>query len=752
VRVIENQGIQRRIAGVIALGLVFVVEASPAGGQQVSNSPPAPLPVPAALTATSRPGLPTDISQIWMVPDRTAPSAQSRQLAGFVAGMRLFAQGQYAQALPPLTSSSAAATPVAAYAAFHAGLSHLNLSHVAEARAIFARLHAGQVAGYLSEAAILREAEAASLLGDHAAALRLYQELRGRKTGTPDAVLMALAREQQAVGDRAQALESLAQLYYEFPLSDVAAAAASELDNLNDLRSPRESPARFKLDIGRAERLFGFRRYQEARDAFDLLRPIAGGDDAELVGLRLAECDYYLRRHQQARDQLGPYLEKASRKAEARFFHLTATRELGDHDEYVRLARDLVAAFPTSTWAEETLNNLATHFIVTDDNAQAEAAFRELYQKFPQGPHAERAAWRAGWWAYRGGRYAEAVMYFESAAGSFPRSDYRPSYLYWSGRARGQMGDSHGAAALYRIVATDYLNTYYGRLAAKRLQGAGVQQASGGAGQAAAGAPLLTATPPTSEVIRTLLALGLYDEARNELFYALRTWGESPSVNATLGWVCNQQRDMRRGIIYMKRAYPQYMSSEGSRLPADALRVVFPLDYWPLIKKHSAAHDLDPYLVAALINQESAFDASVKSSANAIGLMQLLPSVGREYARKLRIRRYSTSALTRPDVNIQLGTAHFADLIRRLNGVHNALASYNAGERRVAQWRVDRQDLETDEYIDDIPYPETQGYVRRILGTAEDYRRLYEGWTGVSTFPAAARKAKAPSANTSKKR
>jgi soluble lytic murein transglycosylase len=72
-----------------------------------------------------------------------------------------------------------------------------------------------------------------------------------------------------------------------------------------------------------------------------------------------------------------------------------------------------------------------------------------------------------------------------------------------------------------------------------------------------------------------------------------------------------------------------------------------------------------------------------------------------------------------------MGTALFADLVRQFGGAHYALASYNAGENRVARWISERPGIDQDEFIDDIPFPETQNYVKRILGTAEDYRRLY---------------------------
>jgi soluble lytic murein transglycosylase len=81
--------------------------------------------------------------------------------------------------------------------------------------------------------------------------------------------------------------------------------------------------------------------------------------------------------------------------------------------------------------------------------------------------------------------------------------------------------------------------------------------------------------------------------------------------------------------------------------------------------------------------------------------------------------------LTNPDVNIRMGTLYFSDLVKQFGGAYYALASYNAGESRVVRWKMERPGLDDDEFIDDIPFPETQNYVKRILGTAEDYRRLY---------------------------
>jgi soluble lytic murein transglycosylase len=251
--------------------------------------------------------------------------------------------------------------------------------------------------------------------------------------------------------------------------------------------------------------------------------------------------------------------------------------------------------------------------------------------------------------------------------------------------------------------------------------------------------------PPNEQVVRALLGLALYDQALDELHYAQRVWSDSPAIQATIGWIFNARGDLRPGINAVKRAYPQYMAAGGEKLPIEMLRVLFPVSYWSQIKHYSTEHQLDPYLIAALILQESNFTADIKSPANAYGLMQVVPATGRQYARMLKLpRRFSISMLTTADTNLKMGTAYFADLVRQYGGVHYALATYNAGPGRIVRWKAAKPGLDADEFIDDIPFPETQNYVKRILGTAEDYRRLYGGELGTvadSTTPPAVRTA-----------
>jgi soluble lytic murein transglycosylase len=683
--------------------------------------PAAPLSAGApALKPTNHPPLPPDLTQAWLVPS-LGSGASGRVTAAmqeFAAAVKLEVDGNFAKALPILMQPSLQQGPLGQYAEYYQGFAELRLGRPAEARRIFQALAAKNPIGFLAEAAALREADCLELLGDQAGAMAIYERLSKSKATAPDDVLMRLGKSARAAGHPEKATDAFSRVVYEFPFSDLAAAASNELETL-PIGPIAPGTNRYKLEFGRAERLFGARRYAQARSAFEGLRLAAQGDDRELVQLRLAECDYFQKRSRTARDAIRPYIEKASRQGEALYFYAVASRDLGDHDEYLKVVRRLVDEFPTQSWAEEALNNLATHYILQNDDESADRAFRELYQKFPAGHYAERAAWKSGWWAYKSGRYADTIRTFESAAAQFPRSDYRPSWLYWSARAHDMLKQPAIAEARYTLVATDYLNTYYGRLAVKKLAGGRVTPL-------VTAAPAAAPLPPNEPIVRALLALDLYDQALDELRFAQRTWGDSPAIQATIGWIHNQRGDLRAGINVMKRAYPQYMAAGGEQMPVAILKVLFPVNYWSLIRRHAAERQLDPYLMAALIAQESTFTADIKSPANAYGLMQLLPSTGRQYARKLQLtRRFSLSLLTTAEPNIKMGMAYFADLVNQFGGAHYALATYNAGPNRVARWIAERPGIERDEFIDDIPFPETQNYVKRILGTAEDYRLLY---------------------------
>jgi soluble lytic murein transglycosylase len=722
-------GIRHALAAV-AGALVLTTPATPRAERG------ADVPV-TSLTPTVHPPVARDASLLWMAPSDAVqtPTAAPPALAHLQAGLRLYADEKYEQALGRFSQAAAPTFPLRAYAAYYAGVSELRLRRFEAATRRFAELK--HTPGFVSQAAALGVAEAAHELGKFREAAAIYEEiLKGAAIDTP-AIWLSLANDALAAGDRKRAAEAYLHLYYEFPLSEHAIQADNPLQTLPEVQQIATGNTRYKLELGRGERMFGSRRYPEARTSFLRLKPYAADEDDELVSLRLAEIEYFQGRYSNARESLRPFLTSGSRQAEARFFYLMSQRGLRNDAVFEQLVDALQRDFPDSTWAEEALNNLATFYIQQDRDDEGDQVLRAMYARFPRGRYAERAAWKAGWSSYRKGDMSEAVRHFESASASFPRSDYRPAWLYWSGRARAALGDTAGASARYHLTIADYHNTYYGRLAEVMLQKQGASPQPSRLVFVPASAPVGAEDddfPPTAETIRMLLAARLYEPAIKELEFARAKWGDSPAITATIAWANRQMSASESGsarfalargsITLIKRAYPQFMANGGEQLPREILTTIFPLQYWDLIKRNAAEQKLDPYLVAALIAQESTFVPDIKSHAGAYGLMQMMPSTGRQYARRLKLR-YSLKLLTTPETNIKMGTMYFADKVREFGSVHLALASYNAGETPVRRWMRENAGLPQDEFIDSIPYPETQNYVKRLLGTAEDYRRLY---------------------------
>jgi soluble lytic murein transglycosylase len=687
------------------------------------------------LTATAHPPLPAEVSHYWYVPDASAPAARSQRdaAARLARGVKLIESGDLDRAVPLVSPEGLAGSPLEVYARYYTGVALAGLSRTAEAATVFTDLAARAPQGYLSEAGTLALADVLVQQGDASRAEDLLENLSQQKVSDPETVFLALGRAEEAVGHRDHALEAYRKIYYDYPTSGEAADAQTAIERLQT--ASLVPPDRYARELARADRLFAARRWAQARAAFEPLARIAPSADRTRIALRLAETDYYLDRHRAARDRLGPIVEDGKYETEARFFYLTAVRALGDTTSYVRLARQMVSDHPDNEWSAETLNNLASHYIIADEDARADTVFRELLEGFPKHRHAERAAWKAGWFAYRAGKFAETVDIFERAAAAFPRADYRPSWLYWSARSRDQLGDAATANSRYRLVVADYHNSYYGRLAEAILRDRDQWPLPAPAAAAAAAAARHAAAVPNEATIRALAAAGLYEDALREVRYAQQVWGDSSQLQATSAWIRHRQglalsgterfAALRGAITTMRRAYPQFMAAGGENLPPEVLRIIFPLDFWPLITKYAKAHDLDPYLLAALMAQESTFTPEIRSAANAYGLMQVIPATGQTVARQLGIRRFSTSMLTIPETNVRIGTKYFKDMVERFGGVHYALAGYNAGPHRVAAWRKEAPGLPQDEFIDNIPYAETQTYVKRILGSAEDYRRLY---------------------------
>jgi soluble lytic murein transglycosylase len=677
------------------------------------------LAVPAGLESVTGRQHSTDL---WLAP---AVQTSSSPLA---RGVTLLEAEHAAEALPLLRSATS--DPVlGGYAEAAVGRAQLALDEFSAAGATAERLLAARPVGHLEEVALWLAVEAAEGEERWADAVRWLQALTAADPSDPAGAYDRLGEAAIEAGNESVAADAYQQLYESYPISSAASEAAAALESLDVSTVPTRET--FAAADARAERLFAARRYRDARTAFRALRPLASGEAGARIDLRLAQTEFHLGRYTTAHRAIDPLVDGSAPeavRAEAAFYHLSILRQARRHTDYRQEARAFLDEFPDHPFAARTLDELGTHYILEDEDATAADIFAELYRAYPSSSYAGRAAWKSGWWAYKAGDYAMTVETFESAVGTVGRVSYRSWWLYWAARAHMQLGDRDRAIAGYRRTIADYRNSYYGRLAVHQLEAL----LAPGARPVSPTSLDLPSTitpgrlPSNATLVEALLSVGLYEDALGELYRAERAEGPSSVIEATRAYALNRIGRLRPAITAMRRAYPEFMATGGEALPREILTVIFPVDHWDLIRKYADAHDLDPFLMTALIAQESTFQADVRSPANAWGLMQVLPRTGRRVAGRLGIRPFTTWRLTEPEVNIRIGMRYFKDLITEFGDPVPALAAYNAGESRVRLWRRERPTMAVDEFIDDIPFPETMNYIKRVMGTAEDYRLLYE--------------------------
>jgi soluble lytic murein transglycosylase len=297
----------------------------------------------------------------------------------------------------------------------------------------------------------------------------------------------------------------------------------------------------------------------------------------------------------------------------------------------------------------------------------------------------------------------------------------------------------------YKVLSDTYLHYYYAQLAGERLhQLSGVSavdmpQLSGIHREEI---PPLTDDVPEDDVhvirAKLLANAGLNDYIAPEIQAAEGSdeWGSfaEAEIYASFG-------ENFKAMHVMKHAISFYASAPIEAIPTAYWRILFPQPYWSTIQAESARNGLDPYMVASLIRQESEFNPGVISHANAWGLMQLLPSVGKQMAKKAGLRHFHENDLLNPEINIKLGTIYLREMLDSFGDKPEyAFAAYNAGDNRVVDWQSAGNFKGTDEFVESIPFTETRDYVQAIVRNEMIYRELDRPRAASMPPPAAAQR------------
>ncbi len=650
----------------------------------------------------------------------------SRALAAFASGVLLVEQKRSQAALEQFRRLGIMETELAAYALYYIAR-ETERQKPDEALGALEQLVAGYPDVAIYDEAQLRYGRLLASRGQREEAARQVGAVARRAEGeTRGAALDELARILVDLGRREEAVPVLEELYYGMPTDPRARDAGRRLTRLRS-RLPKPDEELYALAFERAELLLETGRYRDAYSGYQyLLRRFPKLVDRQLVALRQGVAQYKRRRLTNSRT----LLKKVTRddlRAEALFYQGEAARRPG---EYQQRMAELLDTSPPSRWVEAGLLSLGHYHRDREEEDIAIRYFRQLVQQSPRGEHALEAQWIVLWERYRKGSFREAAEGFERAARERPEAFEISRFLYWAGRASVDAGDSDKAESLYRQVLLGYKNTYYGRRAYERiLQIEGHERSLVSLEMARQGIDFGEALRVRRERrqrrIALLLAVGLPEEALKEAQTAVTGDVDDASFLAIAAWIHAREDRNLQSMATMRQAFPFHISATGDLLPRPIWEVMYPLRYWDLVQKYSAERGLDPYLVAALIRQESTFNPRVRSRAGARGLMQIMPSTGKILARQER-RKYQLRDLYNPEVNIRYGTLYLKLLLARFNGrVDYGLASYNAGPHRVRRWTDMDLTIDPEVFIEEIPFDETRNYVKLVLRNEMLYRRLY---------------------------
>jgi soluble lytic murein transglycosylase len=529
-----------------------------------------------------------------------------------------------------------------------------------------------------------------------------------------------------ALGQTGQAEEIFKRLLLAHPLSSDAMIARGKLTAMGAESTLIVAELR---SLGDA--YYNAGHYSEADEQYRALEHKAGLDAEARNGFAVdaAACELKLKRLTPAEVQ-GLADTNDDHGARRLYLLMELARDRKDQEDQQRIVSLMETRFPHSQWLAEALLSSGNMYMLKHDYPTAVQYYGYLATHFPENSNAAYAHWRAGWLSYRQGLYPEAERLFDEQIKLYPAAKETVSALYWRGRLfETQDHKPANAATNYRALVRAYQHYFYAQMAKQRLTALGdavpVAEPQLDRLQAPVVPALEDSFPADSPHLakaRLLANAGLNDYIAAEIAADPDSSSWSALAEAQ---IYASYGETYRAMRALKRALPYAASASIKSIPLAYWRILFPKAWWETIKTESAKNNLDPYFVLSLIRQESEFNPSVVSYANAYGLMQLLPSNGKQLAREEGMTHFQTFQLLDPETNIRLGTRYLRQMLDQVGGVPEyAMAAYNAGESRVIDWQAAGPYSGMDEFVESIPFTQTRDYVEAILRNEETYRAI----------------------------
>lgn len=439
---------------------------------------------------------------------------------------------------------------------------------------------------------------------------------------------------------------------------------------------------------------------------------------------------------------------EAKSAAAAAYYHAAARLRQGSEDAGVAELLALAGTYPNSPYAPDALLRAGKVLESVGAFGPAADAYRRLARDFPASQEAKEGLFRQGLARLLGSAPDQATAAWQELEASDAPAELKALGRLWRGKLEVAAGRADPARAAWQ-GAVDLGPTWYGGIRARglldgnvgarvevvgldpsRLEPSPAELAELSAWMADRGAaldPVMAelAADPAMARLDDLLALGMGGEAAWEIDELAARFAADPARLAGLALALHQRGLANPSLTKAQAALDA--AQIGSREAPTALqKLLYPLPFAEQLAARAERYGLSPLVLAALVRQESLFDPRARSSADARGLTQVVPSTGRGIAAALNRPDFQVDDLYRPTVALEFGAYYLAQRLQHFGGaLFPALAAYNAGEGTVDRWVRDYGTADMDLFADRIPFPETNRYVKVIVENYGLYRALY---------------------------
>ena len=232
---------------------------------------------------------------------------------------------------------------------------------------------------------------------------------------------------------------------------------------------------------------------------------------------------------------------------------------------------------------------------------------------------------------------------------------------------------------------------------------------------------------PRLDSVRELVWLKLVRDATAEMKAIAAAHPDSSAIGFRLADLYSRTGEPFKAINVLQRYFRDFARHGGTGVPHRFWEILFPLKYWETIQAEAERRQVDPYLIASIIRQESGFEPSSVSNAGAVGVMQIMPQEAGRIATAAGLPVPTRPQLFDPATNIAMGVAEYSQKRAVMQGTDVlAIAAYNAGEEAVGKWIAQTPIDDIDLFVESIPFGETRLYVKSVTRNQFEYRRIYE--------------------------